>query len=360
MAKPILETQENKDRYRFQGGMPCVSTFATLAWRRVKNFNASFTVVATGLKYAVPKSSLLPTRALKSHKSLPDSISRPSTSEPSSSNSMPVEWKPSNRKAIPADQQNFPRNSEASSLKPPCVHRTFWVGHLDVGRWRSFENTLARKVLSIRSVWRRFAAFCVKPRSNFGVPKRGKNAMIRDLRLKKTDSSICKESRTKWPNDRFRSVRALGDSTSAWSKLVPDKQAGSVACDLQPSTRYSTLVSLLRCALRPALGLFTQAETPSGSSWCLKAFALAISDARAYSSDPGQLLTAQEEKGTTVLPQQQYSPDLDSNECLMAKSYRKSLYAGEGICHSKFQLQKSQRTGFGFETLYAISKQTCS
>jgi hypothetical protein len=52
------------------------------------------------------------------------------------------------------------------------------------------------------------------------------------------------------------------------------------------------------------------------------------------SFNPGQLLAASKAKSAALLSQKQYPPDLDSDKCIMAQSYRMPVYACKGICNS--------------------------
>ena len=61
----------------------------------------------------------------------------------------------------------------------------------------------------------------------------------------------------------------------------------------------------------------------------------------ANSFDSGQFLAAPQAESVEVLPAEQYSYDLDADQCFMAESYRMSVYACEGIRNSRNQLSKS-------------------
>jgi hypothetical protein len=102
------------------------------------------------------------------------------------------------------------------------------------------------------------------------------------------------------------------------------------------------------------LGLFKEAQTSSGGSGSIAVVTEALPDGQAYSSDSGQLFAAPERPGKVVLSREQYSSNLDANECLMAESDRKSFHSGQGIRYPELQLQGPRGVGFGIETLYAV------
>jgi hypothetical protein len=86
------------------------------------------------------------------------------------------------------------------------------------------------------------------------------------------------------------------------------------------------------------LGLCSASQTTSGIPWGIEAFKKEVLQRSANSSDFGQLLAAPEGKGVAVLPQKQYSFDLDADQCIMAQSYRMSIYPCQGIRNSWNQL----------------------
>jgi len=63
-----------------------------------------------------------------------------------------------------------------------------------------------------------------------------------------------------------------------------------------------------------------------------------ISEKSANPFDIGQLLTAPQSKSAEVLSPEQYSSDMDADQCIMAQSYRMSVYTCKGIRYSWHQL----------------------
>jgi len=63
-----------------------------------------------------------------------------------------------------------------------------------------------------------------------------------------------------------------------------------------------------------------------------------VSEETTNSFDTGQLLTAPQSKSAEVLPSEQYSSDLDTDQRIMAQSYRMSVYTCKGIRYSWHQL----------------------
>ena len=168
--------------------------------------------------------------------------------------------------------------------------------------------------------------------------------MIRGLRPKKTNPQVCKQARIQWPDNIFRRVWPSGDTSSTGSNLLPYRPSGTFACHLYASARRSALAGILRCAREKAVGLCSAPQTTSGIPRCIEAFKKEVPQRSANSSDFGQLLPAPEGKGVAVLPQKQYSFDLDADQCIMAQSYRMSIYPCQGIRDSWNQLSKPSGT----------------
>jgi hypothetical protein len=82
------------------------------------------------------------------------------------------------------------------------------------------------------------------------------------------------------------------------------------------------------------VGLCPSTQTTSGSIGSIKAFTEKVSKKSAYPSDIGQLFAAPQGKGVAVLSKEQYSFDLDADQCIMAQSYRMSVYPCKGIRNS--------------------------
>jgi hypothetical protein len=66
-----------------------------------------------------------------------------------------------------------------------------------------------------------------------------------------------------------------------------------------------------------------------------------VSQKPADSSDFGQLFPTPQSQGLTVLPKEQHSFDLDTDQCVMAQSHRMSVYACKGIRNSRHLLSES-------------------
>ena len=184
--------------------------------------------------------------------------------------------------------------------------------------------------------------------------------MIRGLRPKKTNPKVCKQARIQWPDNIFRRVRPSGDTSSTRPNLLPYKPSETFACHLSSHSRCSALAGILRCAREKAVGLCSAPQTTSGIPRCIEVFKKEVPRRSANSSDFGQLLAAPEGKGLAVLPQKQYSFDLDADQCIMAQSYRMSIYPCQGIRDSWNQLSKPSGTQNFLEKICQLSKQTNS
>jgi len=165
--------------------------------------------------------------------------------------------------------------------------------------------------------------------------------MIRGLRLKKTNPQVCKQARMQWSDNIFRRVRSSGDTSSTGTKLLPYRPSETFACHLSSPTRRSALVGILRCSSEKAVGLCSSSQTTPGSPGNVEAFKEEVSEKSTHSFDLGQFLAAPQTKGSEVLPTEQYSHDLDTDQCFMAQSYRMPVYSCEGICNSWDQLSQS-------------------
>jgi len=165
--------------------------------------------------------------------------------------------------------------------------------------------------------------------------------MIQGLSLKKTNPQVCKQTRIQWPDNIFRRVRPSGDTSSTGTNLLPYRPSETFACHLSPPSWCSALAGILRCSSEKAVGLCPFSQKTSGSPGSVEAFKEKVSEKSAHSFDPRQFLAAPQIEGTEVLPTEQYSYDLDTDQCFMAQSYRMPVYSCEGICDSWNQLSKS-------------------
>jgi hypothetical protein len=82
------------------------------------------------------------------------------------------------------------------------------------------------------------------------------------------------------------------------------------------------------------VGLCSSTQTASGSTGSIEIFTEKVSKKETYPSDIGQIFAAPQAKGVAVLSQEQYSFDLDGDQCIMAQSYRMSVYPCKGIRNS--------------------------
>lgn len=80
------------------------------------------------------------------------------------------------------------------------------------------------------------------------------------------------------------------------------------------------------------MGLCSCSQEASGGISRIEAAEEKVPQKAANSSDSGQFLAAPQVEGEAFLPTKQYSYDLDTNQCLMAESYRMPVYSREGIC----------------------------
>jgi hypothetical protein len=89
------------------------------------------------------------------------------------------------------------------------------------------------------------------------------------------------------------------------------------------------------------VGLCSFSQATPGGPGSVEAFKKKISEKSTHSFDIGQFLATPQTKGSEVLPTEQYSYDLDTDQCFMAQSYRMPVYSREGIRNSWNQLSQS-------------------
>jgi len=79
------------------------------------------------------------------------------------------------------------------------------------------------------------------------------------------------------------------------------------------------------------VGLCSASQATSGIPRSIKAVKKEISKRSTNSFDPGQFFTTPQGKSAAVLSKEQHSFDLDTDQCIMAQSYRMSIYPRQGI-----------------------------
>jgi len=323
------------------GGELCVSTYANLKGMKAKRFSEFCDAVPIVLKSAGHKWYWLPNKAIKPQLSrnwfITLNIMFVQLSRSLISKALRL-W---NRNPVRVDRQNLLKMTGLLSQIPPSALQTFWAVRSNAGRWKSCVNIWWQKRLFPRSVLKLFAPFCTKEKSGSDAPKRGKSAMIRGLSLKKTNPQVCKQARIQWPDNIFRRVRPSGDTSSTGTSLLPYRPSETFACHLSSPSRCSTLAGILRCSSEKAVGLCPSSQKASRSLGSIEVFEEKVSEKSTHSFDTGQFLAAPQTEGAEVLPTEQYSYDMDTDECFMAQSYRMPVYSCEGIRDSWNQLSKS-------------------
>jgi len=331
-----------RDTTKFlHGGNLCVSTYANLKWMKAKGFSEFCDAVPIVLKSGGHKWCWPLNRAVKCRQSPSWFITRNTTFGRLLRNLMSTALRHWNQSRVLAGQQNLQKMTRPLSPKLLNVLLIFWIVHLSVGLWKNFENILSRKRLFARSALKHFEQFFMRKKSGSDASKAGKNATIRSLNLKKTNPQVCKQTRLQWPDNIFRRVRSSGDTSSTWTNLLPYKPPGTFACHLSPPSWCSALAGILRCSSEKAVGLCPSSQKTSGSLRSIKVFKEKVSEKSACSSVIRQLLAAPQGEGIAVLSKEQYSLDMDADECFMAQSYRMPVYLRERICDSWNQLSKS-------------------
>ena len=323
------------------GGELCVSTYANLKWMKAKRFSESCDAVPIVLKSAGHKWYWLPNKAIKSQLSRNWFITLNIMFVQLSRSLISEALKLWGQSFVRADRQNLLKMTGLLSQTPPSVLRIFWAVRSNAGRWKSCVNIWWQKRLFPRLVLKLFAPFCTKEKLGSDAPKRGKSAMIQGLSLKKTNPQVCKQARTQWSDNIFRRVRPSGDTSSTGTNLLPYRPSETFTCHLSPPSWCSALAGILRCSPEKTVGLCSCSQKTSGSPGSVEVFKEKVSEKSTHSFDPGQFLAAPQTEGAEVLPTEQYSYDLDTDQCFMAQSYRMPVYSCEGICDSWNQLSKS-------------------
>jgi len=354
MSNLILyrQTQLNNSVRFLHGGCLCVCMSGSFGSMKADTCSRSFDEAKTVSKFAGHRLSSPRHRVSKPQESLNDFTFRLGTFVASSSSSTKKALTPLNQGTELADPRNSARSKRALLSRRLCVRRICWADRLDAGLWPSCVNISSRKRLLALSVWRRFGRFCEAVKFGCDAQKRGKNATIRTLGLKKTDSQIREEIGGRWPDSCLRRVRPVGSSPSSRSVLV--SQTGSPACDVYKTLWRAALAGVLRCSRRQTLGIYPQPKTTSRDAGCIETSSQKVSCSAANPSDTGQLFAAPQGRCEAVLPEEQCAFDVDADERVVAQSDRMPVYASEGICFSQLRLRKSQRAKFGVEALCTI------
>ncbi len=325
----------HRDTTKFlHGGELCVSTYANLKWMKAKRFSEFCDAVPIVLKSAGHKWCWLPNKVIKHQRSrnwfITLNIMFVQLSRSSISEALGL-WSQS---LVRADRQSLLKMTRLSSRKLPNVLQTFWAARSNAGRWKSCVNIWWQRRLFPRLVLKLFAPFCTKEKSSSDAPKLGKSAMIQGLSLKKTNPQVCKQAPIQWPDNIFRRVRPSGDTSSTGTNLLPYRPSKTFACHLSPPSRCSALAGILRCPSEKAVGLCSSSQKTSGSPGSTEAFKEKVSEKTTHSFDLGQFLAAPQTEGAEILPTEQYSYDLDTDQCFMAQSHRMPVYSCERICDS--------------------------
>jgi len=322
------------------GGELCVSTYANLKWTKAKRFSEFSVGVPIVLKSAGHKWYLLPNRAIRCQPSQSLFITLNIMYEPLSKNSTRPALTLWSQSLVRVVQRSLPKMTGLLSQKPQNVRRTFWIVRSNAGLWKNCESIFSRKKSFLPSALKLFAPFCTKQKSGSGEPRPGKNATTRSLSLKKTDSQVCKPACIQRPDNIFRRVRSPGDTSSSGTSLLPHRPSEKTSCNIYPPSRCSALAGVLRCASEKTVGLCSSSQKASGVFGNVEVFEEEVSGQPADTFDSGQLLTAPQAEGAEVLPTEQHSYDMDTDQCFMAESYRMPVYSCEGICDSRNRLSK--------------------
>ena len=322
----------------------CVCTQETSALVKDNKFSEYFAAVPVVSRFAVPKLYWLPIKAIKYRLSQSLFTIRNITFGRLSKILTNMALRPWGQNHDRAGRMNLLKTTRHLLQKQLNALQTCWVALLNVGLWKNLESISSEKKSFLRSALKRFEASCMTKRSSFDGSKHGKNATIRSLSLKKTDSQICKPALIQWPDDLIRRIRPTGDSSSAGTSLLSYGSPEKTSCNVYTPTWCSALAGFLRCAQEKAVGLCSFSQAASGIPRSIKAFKEEVSEKSANPFDPGQLLTPSQGKGIAVLSKEQYSPDLDTDQCFMAESYRMSVYPCQGIRDSWNQLSKPSGT----------------
>jgi hypothetical protein len=347
MHKCVLYRQTRRKNSMFSSmerDFLCVCTPETFVSARVSTFSGFSAAAPVGLRCVEPRLFWPPIRGIKCLP-LPTWFIIPSIMFGRLSRTLTTAalklWIQSR---VRVDRMNSPKMTRHLLPKPPSVRRIFWAVPLSDGRWKNCGSIFLPKRSSRRSALKHFGGFCMRKRSNFDARKHGKSATTRSLTLKKTDSPVRKPARGQWSHDFIRRVWPSGNSAATRAGLVRNRPSEAVAGHVYPTPRGAALACLLRCPQEKAVGLYAASQTASGIPGCIEAFTEEVSQRATHSSDFGQLFAAPQRESAAVLQQEQYSFDLDANQCIMAQSYRMSVHPCQGIRHSWNQLSKSSGT----------------
>ena len=255
----------------------CVCTQETSALVKGNKFNVYFDAVPAVLKFAVPKLCWPLIRVTKFLQS-PTWFITPNTMFGQLSkiltNAASKPWSPSLDRA---DRMNLLKMTRHLSPKRLTVLPIFWAALLSDGPLRNCKNISLPKKSYLRLVLKHFAVFCMRKRLSLGVTKHGKNATTQSLSLKKTDSQVCKPARIQRPDDFIRRVRPSGNSTSAWTELLPYRPSETTSGNIYSSSWCSALAGVLRYTRETVVGVYPPSQTTSGIFGSIEAFTKEVS-----------------------------------------------------------------------------------
>ena len=344
MHNSVLYKQTRRNNWKvlfIERDFLCVCMPETSAWTKAKEFNGFCVEAPAGSKFVELKWFSPPIRAIKCLLSQNWYITPNIMFVQSSRNLIGTALKHWIRNLGRVARQNLPKMTRPLSPRQPNARQTFWAALSNAGRLKNCVSIWWPKESFPLSVSRLFARFCMKEKSDSGEPRHGRNATIRSSNLKKTDSQICKPTRLQRPDNIFRRVWSFRDSSCAGAGLVSQRPSQTVACNVYPTSRCSSLDGVLRCTSEKTMGIRSSTQKTSGSARYVEAASQTVSNASADTFDSGQFFTAPQAEGFGVLLSEQYSHDLDADQRFMAQSYRMSVYARQGICDSWNQLSKS-------------------
>ena len=336
------------------GVSSCVFMFATSRSRKVVSFSRSFAKAAIASEFDAPRSCCRLLKASRSPGSRNSSITRNSMSAPSSKNSTSRVLKRWSRNVVRDVHPSLLKTNVASLLRPRCVHRICWGSRLSAGRCPNSESSWYQKKSSSPSASRRSVEFFAIRRYHYNAPKPGKSATTQSYDLKKSNSSVRKPAGSQRSNHRLRRVRPSGNPTSRRPFMADPLQIAPYSRHLSSLPRRKTLAGVLRRTRQRIVGIPARQEAFARIPRCLEANAETIPSLRTDSLDPRQLFSAQEERSGKVVQRQQCAFDLDTDQCLMVKPNRMSLYRCKRVRHTKHKLQEPCRARKSTETLRSV------
>ena len=322
--------------------MPVISAVA-----KVSIFSEFCDAARAVLRYDVPRSCWRPIKDLKYRLLQSWCIIPNIMCGPLSKNSTSMDLRPWSRSLALEDHESLPKTTRPLLPRRRSVRLISWAVHLSDGLWKRCENIFFRRRWFPPLALKLSGRFCMKRRSSFAARRPGKSVTIPSLSRKKSNSTLCKPAGQQWPHHFFRRVWPFGDSTSSRSKLVPQPSSQEAASNLHPNSRCSALAGLLRCAQEEVVGLCPQTQKTSGILGRSETATQKVPSGPENPPDPGQLCTASQGEGATVLLAEEYPSDLDAHQCIMAEPYRVSVHPRQGIRNSWIGLSQP----YGTQTL---------